>query len=289
MLEKSKLFAESWNVAYRKKVQGGIIKDTATPFIVVRNSYRYWAADPFVFDYEGKTYIFAELYDYISRRGVIGYTVLENGKCTHWKKVIEENYHLSFPYICQSNGEIYIIPESNKSNTLYAYRATRFPDVWEKACIIRENVRLVDTVFFINHGRTMALSYNISSPNAPQLVLLDIENSKMDKVVSVTHAELRRPAGKININEGIRVAQNCTTEYGEGLIFYSFYVEDNVYTEREIKRISPENISLSKKMYINGLHTYNTGNKYEVIDVKTRRLNLIDFIMRLANKIKKVI
>ena len=49
MLEKSKLFAESWNVAWRKKAPGEILDDLNTEFKVIKNGFRYWAADPFVF------------------------------------------------------------------------------------------------------------------------------------------------------------------------------------------------------------------------------------------------
>ena len=71
MLKETNLYAESWNVAWRREsVQRSILKDTKTEFRVIKNSFRYWAADPFIFEYAGKIYIFAELYDYVKRRGM---------------------------------------------------------------------------------------------------------------------------------------------------------------------------------------------------------------------------
>ena len=61
MLKETSLYAESWNVAWRKQGVGSILKDKKTEFTVIKNSFRYWAADPFLFEYEGKKYIFAEL------------------------------------------------------------------------------------------------------------------------------------------------------------------------------------------------------------------------------------
>lgn len=64
MVERTPLFAESWSVAWREKPCGTLLKDLDTPFEIIPNSVRYWAADPFLFVYHGETYIFAELYDY---------------------------------------------------------------------------------------------------------------------------------------------------------------------------------------------------------------------------------
>ena len=60
-----------YKIAYRKKNTGSIIDDTQTPFVALKNSWRYWVADPFVISRMGKTYIFAELYDYLRRKGCI--------------------------------------------------------------------------------------------------------------------------------------------------------------------------------------------------------------------------
>ena len=73
MFERTALFAESWNVAWRKINREGILTDKITPFAIIKNSFRYWAADPFLFEHENQVYIFVELYDYIKCRGCLGY------------------------------------------------------------------------------------------------------------------------------------------------------------------------------------------------------------------------
>ena len=50
-----------YKIAYRKKNTGSIIDDTQTPFVALKNSWRYWVADPFVISRMGKTYIFADI------------------------------------------------------------------------------------------------------------------------------------------------------------------------------------------------------------------------------------
>ena len=73
-LSDTSLFAESWNVAFRLKKQGSIFEDLDSRFMIIPNSLRYWAADPMVFTYKNNTYVFAELYDYVRCRGILGYT-----------------------------------------------------------------------------------------------------------------------------------------------------------------------------------------------------------------------
>ena len=82
------VFAESWNVAIRNKSTGDILDNTKIPFKVIKNNFRYWAADPFILEKDGKAYIFAELYDYVLRRGVLGYCSIEGDKASKWKPII---------------------------------------------------------------------------------------------------------------------------------------------------------------------------------------------------------
>ncbi len=286
MFEQSKLFAESWNVAWRKKKKGAILDDVNTPFHVVENTMRYWAADPFLFVHQGMTYIFAELYDYVRCRGIIGYCTIEGETTTQWKPAIVEDHHLSFPFIFQKAQDIYIMPESSAGNALCVYRAVNFPDEWERTDIIRENVKYADTTAFMVDGHPYALTYEIHDPANQVLMLLDLDHPERDKVLNLDHMELRRPAGRLMEKNQIRSAQNCTGGYGKGLIFYQYTIDHGDYKEKEIKRIFPYDLTLSRRLYLDGMHTYNFDECYEVIDIKTRRFNMINFAMRLIHKLK---
>lgn len=286
MLEKTPLFAESWNVAWRDKGQGSILHDTSTTFKVIKNSIRYWAADPFVFEFQGKTFIFAELYDYILRRGVIGYYCLSDGKKAKWKPVIVEDYHLSFPNIFVVGKDIFIMPESNAADQLYLYKASAFPDKWKKYSVIRKSAKYADTVCFEADGRKYALTYDVKNPINPSFRLLDIENEENDCDLNLPSINLRRPAGKMLTDLKIRPAQDCEEDYGKGLLFYQYQFHNGKYTEEEILRLTPSDIYLSEYCYLDGMHTYNCSNNYEVIDIKTRRFNIINLFFRFISKIR---
>lgn len=289
MLLNSKLFAESWNVAWRKKAQGTILTDKETPFTVIKNSFRYWAADPFIFEHDGKAYIFAELYDYVKCRGCLGYCEL-NEKRVSWKPVIEEAYHLSYPCIFRSGQEIYIMPESGAGDELVLYKAIRFPNQWEKVRILRRNVRYGDTTPFEWKNHKYALAYDVKEAGKYKMVLLDFENEDQDKELSVSEIESRRPAGMMfrSGDKNIRPAQNCRHGYGKGLIFYEYWMlENGTYMEELLESIFPEQLHLSKSIYADGMHTYNGSWHYEVIDIKTRRFNVLNFIFRIFGKLKR--
>lgn len=284
MLKKTKLYAESWNVAWRKANPGQILTDKKTEFNIINNSYRYWAADPFLFEHNGEVYIFAELYDYIRRRGGIGYYKLNPNNKSKWIPIIFEDYHLSYPYIFEADGEIYIMPEANASNSLYLYRAVNFPDKWEKADVLRENIKLADTTIFKWENNRLALSFNVEDPHNPALCLLDLNDKNKDVVVMSENTNEKRSAGK-HLPNNIRPAQNCEEDYGKGLIFYSYTVNNHKYSETEIERVFPCDLEYSKKVFLDGMHTYNYCNGYEVVDIKTRRFNLLNLIFRTIGKI----
>ena len=291
MFERTGLYAESWNVSWRlRKGTETLLSDKETEFMIKKNSFRYWAADPFLFEYNGEVYIFAELYDYIHCRGSIGYCKWNGKKFEKWNQIILEPYHLSYPYVFEKNGQVYIIPESGADNSLYLYRAVNFPNQWEKGKILRENVVYGDTTPFIWKEHNYALTYDVKNKKKYELVLLDLEDSKKDYTLTgIQNINMRRPAGKmIQIEkEHIRPAQKCIDDYGEGLIFYKYDCEQGIYSEKEIGMIVPQNLKYSKIILLDGMHTYNTSKHFEVIDLKTRRFNILNFIFRIIGKIRR--
>ena len=288
MLERTGFFAESWNVAWRKKTQGILLENQSEPFNILKNSFRNWAADPFVFKYNGETYIFAELYDYILARGCLGYCKWQGDHFGKWKKVISEPYHLSYPCIFEKDDGIYIMPESGADRSLYCYKAIRFPDQWKRMPILRKDVVLGDTTPFTWNDHDYAFSYDVENTQSYYLKLLDLENPKKDcDFKKLELQEMRRPAGKIFQHKGrwIRPAQNCTHSYGEGLVFYEFTLNDEFFREEAVEHIYPHELQFSKMIPMDGMHTYNFNDEFEIIDLKTRRFNLLNFVCRIAHKI----
>lgn len=291
MLRDSFLYAESWNVAFRKSHSGDIFKDKKSQFTVIKNNFRYWAADPFIVETSEEVYIFAELFDYVLRRGVLGYCTLKNGKVSKWKPILKEDYHLSYPCIFERNGKVYMMPESGAGNVLTIYESIKLPDLWRKKEVVKDGVKYADTTPLPHSKKNIALTHDVVDAQNPKLKLIDIFDDSNEKIISTKSAFRSRPAGNVFELDGklIRPAQislDTSKGYGKALVFYEYNIDENdLYNESEVKELYPKSLAFNKSVLLDGMHTYNSSDNYEVIDIKTRRFNILDFFMRIMGKL----
>ena len=129
---------------------------------------RYWLADPFLFEKNEVIYLFYEAYDLAKNKGLLGYSVIsEDGAFSPIKIIIEEEYHLSFPFVFEKDGDVFLMPESNKANDIHLYRAISFPDKWVKADTIVNNIKACDSVLLLFKGKNYLLTNELydKTPN----------------------------------------------------------------------------------------------------------------------------
>lgn len=106
----------------------------------------FWA-DPFVFEYRDEKYVFFENYSYSTGRGKISCGKIEKDQLVDVVDVLTTDYHLSYPFVFEEDGEIYLMPEAAENNRLEIHRCTRFPDKWELFTTAFEGERIVDATF----------------------------------------------------------------------------------------------------------------------------------------------
>lgn len=88
-------------------------------------------ADPFGLWRDELLYVFVESYDYRVRKGVIEVLVLDADlRLQERRVVLAEPWHLSYPYVFESDGEIWMLPEGYKSGRTTLYRCVEFPWKW---------------------------------------------------------------------------------------------------------------------------------------------------------------
>lgn len=289
-LKETPLYAESWNVAWREAAPGTLLRDKQTPFTIIDNPLRYWAADPFVMEKDGKTYIFAELYDYVRCRGILGCCELIPGQKCRWEPIIVESFHLSYPCILEHEGKIYLLPESCENRSLLLYEAVEFPWKWKRVRVLREDVAFADTTPVSDDG--LALTHQVADARNPQLLLIDLTGRCPDVPADNQDLLRSRPAGKLFRLDGqlIRPIQHSwdfDRNYGKSLIFSSVTLEDTLCQEEPITEISPGDLRYSRPIFLDGMHTYNSSARFEVIDIKTRRFNLLNLLFRFLNKFRR--
>lgn len=285
-----RLFLREWQVAFRLLPQGSILTDRETPFVCIPNTRRYTAADPFLFTEAGVTYLFAEIYDKKEGRGKLGYSVFDGNRFSPWKIVISEPYHLSYPNIFRWRDRIYLVPESNESHTLYAYKAVSFPDNWVKCDPILTERRLVDTTFLDYDGRHLMFTYDIGEADRKKLFLYSVnEQGKAEPFVADYLSDddaIARPGGNLFFYQGdvIRVSQDCTGDYGVAVVFSKIIdCTTEHYAEEKVLRLSPADISVNKH-FITGLHTYNANETMEVIDLHVADFDPMTQVRRILEK-----
>ena len=283
---------ETWAIAYRKKKKELLLGD-ASGFSTIKNGHKGWYADPFLFDYEGKTYLFAEFFSYKLNRGIIVCSEYEEHlvKFSKYTPIIIENYHLSYPNVFELNNKIYMMPEANESNSLFVYEAVSFPYEWKKTKVFLEDVRLVDTTVFQDEDSFRAISMLIDDNNE-KMIMFDIEKNSFEisNIQSITDdISIARPGGKVlNLNgELIFVTQDCKDEYGKAINFLR--AKDTANSEVNldlIKKINSNQISINNGKKPDGIHTYNFSDNLEVIDLKYYKVSFVRIIYRIMSKIK---
>src|ERR1035438_2971257 len=79
--------------------------------------------------------------------------VLENGGYSEKTVVLERDYHLSYPCIVPSGGDVFLLPESGEANRVDLFRFSRFPSQLELVATLVEGLRAVDTTPILIDGR----------------------------------------------------------------------------------------------------------------------------------------
>ncbi len=128
---------------------------------------RYWA-DPFMLEHNGTRYILFEEFDYDIDRAWIAAGKIEDGRFTYLGKALDAGYHMSFPFLIEHQGEIYMIPEVTERNCIEVWRATDFPLHWELHNTALDGSTIADSVVCHHEGQWWLMT-NISQTPDPDL------------------------------------------------------------------------------------------------------------------------
>jgi hypothetical protein len=260
-----------WHIALRKRIEGRGFDDPDGYALMPCPDDRFYA-DPFLFEWQGRTWLFFEDLPYAEGRALISCCeVDEEGNFGEPFEVLRRPYHLSYPFVFEDSGEIYMIPESRSNRTVELYRATGFPHGWVQEGPLMKDVNAVDATIHRQDGRYWMFA-GISDgrfSNSDEVSLFFAETLKgpwrahpMNPVIS--DVRRARPAGKLFMDGGrlIRPSQDCSLAYGYALLFSEVVkMTETEYEERVVARIEPT-------AFARGVanHTYNRTERFEVVD-----------------------
>lgn len=223
-------------------------------------------ADPQLFKFGSKTYIFFEEYDYI--KGVIScISVDDDMNISKPIKVLEQPYHLSFPYIFSDGQKIFMVPETSKNGTIELYISDRFPLKWTKYHTILTGVWASDTVIFELNGIWWLFTTIRDSHNFTIMYSFDLLSKQwLHHNFNNTDKLHGRMAGAVFRHNGklIRPVQCCIPKYGYCVIFYEITTLSRTnYVEKEVGRFFP-----NWEDGIIGTHTFSVSENLIVFDGK---------------------
>ena len=251
---------------------------------VIDNLPATWCADTLLFENAGQHYLFVEQYDKKKDKGSIGYYRINDGVPVNEGVVIDRPYHMSYPFVFEYEGNIYMIPENSANSTLDLYVAKDFPQKWSLQKQLLTGEKYVDSTVWREGDTLYVLAYKKrvepSGGRAWQLTVftLDPERQTLEKLAErVYSTNVGRPAGNLYRENGrlIRPAQDCSEKYGESIILYEVddFNRDGQYLEHEIGRIALRDLPLDRKA--DRFHTYSRDSRYEAVDVYVEKLDLL--------------
>lgn len=280
---------EYWNIAYRKITKGEyVFLDKNKKFNALKESKRYWYADPFLFEHNNEVFLFVEAFDNVVEKGLIAYAKFNGEGFDEPEIVLEENFHLSYPLVFEEENEIFMMPETMHDGRIQLYKAIDFPKKWEryKTLVVVDNA--VDTV---RHGDNLITSITVDPiEKTTDVNVYDLEGKLVLKGLK-ENSQVARGAGDLFVLEDkiIRPAQDSTGGiYGAGLVFYNLKGIGKDYEEEKIYTLTPSDFLVRNKK-TNGVHTYARCEGLEVIDYKSKRINFRRILWILKKKLSKTI
>lgn len=238
-------------------------------------------ADPFGFWSGGVLHLFAERYDYRDRIGKIDLLRYDSAlRLLDWKTVLAEPWHLSYPYVFEADGEVWMLPEAHRSHGLTLYRAAPFPDRWERAGAIALDPVPIDATPFRHQGRWWLL---YSSADRPEHKMGALNAAYAERLTGpwTPHPgnpvrlgrDGSRPGGTPFVQGGILKlpVQDCRFTYGGAmrLLEIATLTPDRFEARLGAGLAAPGNAA----PYTEGLHTLAAAGPVTLVDMKRTELS----------------
>lgn len=273
---------EQWSLLYAKNVSNDEVQDInfnlSSFSLLTPPKDRFWS-DPFVITHEDKHYIFFEELLFERDLGhLCCMQLFDDGTHSKPVKILEKEYHLSYPYIFAYENQYYMIPESGDHQCIELYKSFEFPYKWEFDRTLMDNIRAYDSTLFEHDGLWWlftCIADDEKSSSREDLHLFYATSPLSTKWQPhalnpvISDAGSARPAGKIFLydNKIYRPSQNCAGSYGAGLNLCEITVlSTERYSEKVVSQMFPDWDKRFK-----GLHTFNFNKYITVSDVLVDR------------------
>jgi hypothetical protein len=245
-----------------------------------------FVADTFLF-YENNTwYMFTEILNAGNNQGDLSVAISTDG--LHWNYqqiILNETFHLSYPYVFKFGNNYYMIPETYQKNEIRIYQATNFPYGWSYLATLVSGRDFVDSSIFRYSGKWWMFTSDTSNSNCYLYYSDNLTSGWVEHPMSpivngdASRARLGGRAFVYDTNRVIRTVQKCDVVYGEKVrIFEADTLTTTQYAEHE-RAESPILSNSGTGWNATGMHQFDpwwTGNHWNcAVDGHIRTTSLI--------------
>lgn len=266
--------APHWRVGWRRLAGPDVLTLGELPLgqwaDLPDDGYRFFA-DPFPFAHQGRTYVFVEDFDHRVGKGVISVAAWDDdGPEGLPVPVLTHDVHLSYPFVLEHAGDVWMIPETSGARTVELYRAVQFPWEWELHSVLLDGVEASDTTVFLHEDRWWimatvgfggSLSDSLCLWSAPDLLGPWTAHPHNPVLIDIASA---RPAGRVENRRGrlLRPVQDGRTGYGAALgVAEIRQLDETAFAQQVLVYHKP-----GARWPGTRLHTLNSGGGLETMD-----------------------
>ena len=165
-----------------------------------------FVADPFLVRDGDMWHLFFEVYNNRTQQGDLAVASSRNARRWDYRQIVlDEPFHLSYPYVFEVDGTHYMIPETFEANSIRLYRADPFPTGWSFVGTLVEGRDYVDNSIVFHDGRWWLFS-SVTSNDKLYLHYSDnltgpwVEHPLSPVVTDDLHRS--RPSGRMLVLDG---------------------------------------------------------------------------------------
>ena len=296
-LKKATFYDEVYSIGIRKKEmhKDDSLLDLSSSFEAVPQNEDIWMADPLLFTKDDKDWLFVELYE---KACSLGRIAVIDPDCLNKEPVIiiKEPYHMSFPMVFEWNGDYFMIPETSGNHSINLYQCEQFPYRWKLICSFSINALIVDSVVIDKTSDCITLLGSETRPENELLVHFvtykiyktnngyQLDYSAPDSVFTYTERNGGYPVVR-NLRSFLVTQNSSTIDYGISLSRSSY--EQDAFAVHETIRPDMVQMRGIEPSSVIGVHTYSEGIKYEVIDMRYLKFDLLLNFRRIGYRRKK--
>lgn len=241
--------------------------------------WRY-LADPFGLVRGERLQVFVEAYDYRIKRAWLERHdfALDGMRPLGHRTVMGGARHLSYPYVFEHDGEVWMVPECHQAGEIALYRATDASlDHWERDCALLSGLPAADASLVEWQGRWWMFYTRVGPRRQDQRELHVAHAPRLagpwtplpgNPVRDDLHGA--RPAGRPFVDLDGRLVlpvQDCSAGYGSATRLLRIARLD---PEGFAASLAPERLTgdLVSRSHAAGLHTLSSCGDFTLIDVK---------------------